>query len=175
MSAFHGFALHLQDCHNNKLAWKQILFSTLSYSRFQGHAVFEKWANLVLLVLHSHHRWWASNIKRATGLGKRFPIFVKYCDVWYFECYPSICVTAPDNVWLISACQDCQVKTFFSITKVPAAEMLCDAGLWWIMRPMRGVPPPAPALLLTSHSSLRNFLYTRIFMLMRPKYCSLTI
>ena len=115
-------------------------------------------------------------VKRATGLGKRFPIFVKYCDVWYFECYPSICVTALDNVWLISACQDCQVKTFFSITKVPAAEMLCDAGLWWIMRPMRGAAPaPAPALLLTSHSSLRNFLYTRIFMLMRPKYCSLTI
>ena len=98
--------------------------------------------------------------------------------VWYFECYPSICVTTPDNVWLISACQDCQVETFFSITKVPAAEMLCDAGFWWIMRPMCGAAPHLlllPTIVLTSHSSLRNFLYTRIFMLMRPKYCSLTI
>ena len=158
MSAFHGFALHLQDCHNNKLAWKQILFSTRSYSRSQGHAVFEKWANLVLLVpKHSHHQWWASNIKRATG-GK----IPNFCQIL---CGISNVIRV--FVWLLQIMFDWSVhvkivksRHFSPLPKcpppwcsvTPAFDELCGRCVGQLLL------CSCSLLVLTSHSSLRNFL-----------------
>ena len=170
MSAFHGFALHLQDCHNNKLAWKQTLFSTPSYSRSQGHSVFETLANLLLLVpKHSHHQWWASKELLGWGKDSQFLSNTVMCGI-------SNVIRV--LVWLLQIMFDWSVhvkivksRHFSPLPKcppprcsvTPAFDELCARCVGQLL------------LLLTSHSSLRNFLYTRIFMLMRPKYCSLTI